>query len=401
MKGKIREWTAIAAVLAACAPEGLGAGLSDITSRLRAIDCYRATVDYSVSLPQADDDVRYTVGLESMKASPADTLSPVDYVIDWEYLSSAGPSSAGFSAYYDGHHYRYRGDRLQEYHTGWDSAPFATRSRQGGRSFPGVQRGAQFADLIPAFIAMSLDEMEADSLFTVSRTPAPEGQVKVRAVMTVDGVECLESVYTFALPDMRPLSIATESNIGTISEQSVRAIYSYPPSAGPCTPVNEQTLSDRWPDAFGKYRESNFRIENLPGTPLPAFSLPQPGGSRLTRSRGQSFAAPAMIVIIDPAKGFTAETVAAVRTGADTMPYEPQVIWAVASTNTDTAEALIGPLRPGEAMALNASRLARDCGAAALPVIVMCGSDGTVRDVVLGYNNDLSSVVMQKMSILK
>lgn len=398
MKGKIREWAVMALIVAAplC---GRATQLSEIIDALKSIDCYKANVSYSVSLPQAEDDVRYSIMLESMKPSAPDTLSPADYVIGWEFRSASGTDVSGFSAYYDGHHYRYRGDRLQEYHLKWDAAPFAER-HQGGHTFPGVQRGVQFANLIPAFIALDLDEMARDSLYTVSIESAPDGQQKVKAVMTVQGVVCLESVYTFEKTTMRPLAIATETNVGSISEQSMRAAYSYDNCDGPCTPVTEQELSRRWPDVFEKFRESNFRIENLPGSPMPAFSLPQPGGTRLTRSRGQAFGAPALIVIVDPAKGFAAETVKAVRSAVDKMAYEPEVLWAVASTNADRAAELISRARSGEAVALNATGLARDCGAASLPVIVMCRPDGTVSDVVLGYNNDLSSVVMQKMSLI-
>lgn len=375
--------------------------ITQITDALRAIDCYRASVDYSVSLPQAQDDVCYDIALESMHPSQTDTLSPVNYVIDWTFRAATGVNVSGFSAYYDGHHYRFRGDRLQEYHIDWDAQPFATR-HQGGRSFPGVQRGVQFANLLPAFIAMDLEEMSADSLYTISFPQSSPSQIKVRAVMTVQGVECLESVYTFSLPDMRPLTVSTETNVGTISEQSMRAVYSYDDiPTGPCAPISEQSLASRWPEVFEKYRESNFRIENLPGMPFPAFSLPQPGGTRLTRARGQEFGTPAIIVLIDPANGFASETVKAVRKGVDLMAYEPEVLWAVASTNPDTATSLIGNIRSGEAIALNAASLARDCGAASLPVIVMCSADGKVRDVILGYNNDLPSAVMQKMSMIK
>lgn len=397
-----RLFPILAAAGALAATAQAPAGIADVVKGLEALDCYRATVDYSVTLPQAEDDVRYTIGLESSAADATDTLSPVDYVIDWRFRAPSGADVSGFSAYYDGHHYRYRGDRLQEYHTEWDPAPFASR-RSGGHTFAGVQRGVQFANLLPGFIALDLKEMAADTLFTLTMPAAPEGRVKIKAVMTLGGVECMESVYTFALPSMLPLTIATETNTGSLAEQSLTARYTYadtvPPA--PCPTVNEEELRRRWPEVFEKFRESNFRIENLPGSPLPAFSLPRPDGNRLTRTRGQEFAAPAAIVIIDPAHQFAAATVEAVREAASRLPYEPEVLWAVASTNPDSARDLAGTLRPGEALAFNAAPLARDCGAASLPVVVICSTDGKVADVVLGYNNSLASVVMQKMSILK
>ena len=62
------------------------------------------------------------------------------------------------------------------------------------------------------------------------------------------------------------------------------------------------------------------------------------------------------------------------------------------------------PTSSGHARAhrlINASQLAADCGAASLPVIIMADMSGTVRDVVLGFNKDLDTVVIQKMSLIK
>lgn len=393
----------ILAAIAGHAPAARAiATVSELIDSLAAGGCYQAAVDYTVSLPQAQDDVRYTVMLQSAPAAPADTLSPVDYIISWQLHAPSGADTEGFSAYTAGHHYRFRGDRLQEYHTGWDAAPFATR-RQNGRSFPGVQRTAQFASLLPGFMALDLRDMAADTLYTLTLLPAPsDGRIKLRAVMTVQGMECIESVYTFATSPLRPLSVDTEANMGTISEQSTSARFRYADSfPAPCPDVTEEALAERWPDAFTRFRESNFRIENLPGSPLPAFSLPCPAGGRITHHRGEPMEAPAIIVILDPAKGFAAETVSEVRKAAEALPFEPQILWALTSTNPESALALTGPLRPGETAAISASGLARDCGAASLPVIILCDSSATVKNVVLGFNNDLASVVMQKMSILK
>lgn len=392
----------ILALIALAAPAARGFTVSELIDSLAAGGCFRASVDYTVGLPQAQDDVRYSVRLESGPAAAApDTLSPIDYIISWQLHAPSGAVTEGFSAYTSGHHYRFRGDRLQEYHTGWDAAPFAER-RQNGRTFPGVQRTAQFASLLPGFMALELRDMAADTLYTLSLLPAPAGRIKLRTLMTVQGMDCMESVYTFATSPLRPLSVDTEANMGTISEQSTSARFSYDPAlTQPCPDVTEEALSARWPDAFTRFRESNFRIENLPGSPLPAFSLPRPDGGRITHHRGEPLEAPAIIVLLDPSKGFATETVKAVREAADGLPFEPQVIWALTATNPESALALTGPLRPGESAAISASGLARDCGAASLPVIILCDSAATVRNVVLGFNNDLASVVIQKMSILK
>ena len=56
-------------------------------------------------------------------------------------------------------------------------------------------------------------------------------------------------------------------------------------------------------------------------------------------------------------------------------------------------------MRPGEHLLTSAKSLARDCGAAAFPVTVITRADGTVADVVIGYNNDLTPVVIQKAAL--
>ena len=402
MKGKIlRVALAAALSLPLGAQAAKNVDIKEITDALRSIDCYRATVSYTVTLPQAEDDVRYSIGLESMAAEPADTLSPVNYVIDWTFKSPAGQTVSGFSAYYDGNHFRYRGDRLQEYHAGWDLTPFASK-RQGNHTFHGVQRSVQFANLLPGFIALDLDEMAADTAtYTITRLSAPQGRLKLRAVMTLQGVECMSSVYTFATPSMLPLEISVETNVGSISEQSMEARYVYDEHSSPCQPITEVSLAARWPEPFEKFRESNFSVESLKGSAMPGFTLPTADGRRVTHVRGEEFGAPAMIVLLDPSKGFAAETVKAVRQGADKLPYEPEVLWAVTTTNPLTAVELTGQARSGETIGINARGLMRDCGAASLPVVILCDSSGTVRDVILGFNNDMASVVMQKMSLLQ
>ncbi len=385
---------AMAASRAETAPE-----IRDLINRLEEIDCYEASVDYSVTLPQAQDDIRYSIVLES-RASKADTLSPADYIIDWTFRSPAGVEVNGFSAYYEGHHYRFRGDKLLEYHTEWDPHPFATRY-QNGHAFPGVQRSVQFGNLLPAMIALDLKDMAADSLYTLTVTTPDPSKIKLRTVMTVNGLKCLETTYTFSAETMLPLAIDTDANVGTISEQTMTARYTYSTLLMPCPEVTEQQLIKRWPDIFTRYRESNFRIENLPGTPLPAFTLPRPEGGRITRVRGQAMSVPTAIVILDPAGGFTRETVTEMRKAAQALPFEPEILWAVTSTNPETTLSLVAPLQSGEAAVMNASGLARDCGAASLPVVILCDTTGTVRDVVTGFNKDLASIVIQKMSLLK
>ena len=50
---------------------------------------------------------------------------------------------------------------------------------------------------------------------------------------------------------------------------------------------------------------------------------------------------------------------------------------------------------------MSAAPLIRDCGAASLPTVILVGTDGIVKDVIIGYNNDLASDVIQKMAVVQ
>ena len=148
-------------VLAALGPLGISAqGIADVVAALEKTGCYEANASFNVSLPQSDKDVVYEVSLASAPA-PADKLSPCSYLTEWGLETPSG-TVKGFSAYFDGHHYRYRNERLQEYHMDWDSIPFMSRGNSVG-----VQGNAQFTDLYPCYIAKELAGMENDDRYTL------------------------------------------------------------------------------------------------------------------------------------------------------------------------------------------------------------------------------------------
>ncbi|MDE5983273.1 MAG: hypothetical protein K2G92_09225, partial [Duncaniella sp.] len=169
---------------------------------LESRECFDSDVMFSVSLPQSDKDVVYNIDLRSLRAD-GDNLSACDYLIDWTLDTNSGEVK-GFSAYYDGHHYRYRDNRLQEYHVEWDSIPF---SPAGGRG--AVHRLAQFADLLPAGIAEQLRTIERDSCYsyTIVDGQSVDGvpALKLETVMTVGGVTAVERDYFFDAESLMPL----------------------------------------------------------------------------------------------------------------------------------------------------------------------------------------------------
>lgn len=363
--------------------------------------CVAVDLDFSVTMPQLSDDVIYNVAMTQTPPSGNPALLDCDYLIDWEITGRDKPIT-GFSAYFDGHHYRYSNERLQEYHMQWDSIPFQSLNGRGG----GVQRQAQFANLLPASLAGELQRMRHDSRYRLTVHPdtlvSGTRRIAINAVMTIEGTTAMEGEYIFDRETLMPVRIILENNPGALSEQTVTVNYrSVSITPTPCTVLTEQFLATQYPDIFEKYRESNFRIENLPGTRLPAFALPTTTGERYARHTGDSFRAPTIVALIDASHGFAPRLVSDIRTAVDALPYSADVIWAFTGNNIDAIEAIVPAIRPGEHLLTSARSLARDCGVASLPVIILTRTDGTVSDVILGYNNELPQVVIQKMALIQ
>lgn len=380
---------------------GLAQGIADIAAALAESPAVTADARFSVTLPQNDTDVTYELGFTAVPTDGTDPLSPCDYLIEWALPTPSGRSE-GFSAYFDGHHYRYRDQRLQEYHTEWDSVPFIFSGSRGG-----IQSQAQFVDLLPHYLGREILASLSDSTYIYSEpaTVIFDGrdvtQIKMRRV--IGGETASERTYYFDPATSLPVRIDTESNPGSITEQSILVDFNYSsPRAVPFTAMTEEALIERFPEVFEKYRQSNFRIENLPGTTLPTFSLPTTAGDRFTHQRGEGLGAPTVIAFIDPTKGFNAEMISQIRDAVASLPYHAQILWAFPVNSRSAIEDLIGETMPaGETAVTGASALARDCGVAAYPVVVMADREGVVKKVVLGFNKDLSDVVLQNMALIK
>ena len=390
-----------AVTAAANTPKDTYQKIIDIAGRMQATGCYVDTVAFTVSMPQLSDDVVYEVAI-SQDTRQADKLAPCSYLIDWTLDGPQEPVK-GFSAYFSGHHYRFSGERLQEYHMEWDSVPFMPR-KLGGINSEGVQKNVQFASLLPAMLGDNLISMASDSAYSVRFVPDTRvGGRKLSAIKTVmvtGGITAIEGEYLIDPATGMPLRVHLENSPGTVSEQTVDAVYSAPQTGSDCQELTEETLMDIYPDAFGRFRTSNFRIESLPGTRLPSFSLPTLTGERYTFHKGDSFRTPTVIAIMDPSTGFSADFMEAVRGAVDELPFGADVIWAFTDTNIDRIEQLAGSSREGEHMLMSAKGLARDCGASSLPALIIVRQDGVVASVIVGFNNNLRSDVIQKMLLL-
>lgn len=370
------------------------ASLEQLCRRLASAGDYSSSVRYGVLLPAAENEVVYDVNLQS--ATATDTLAPCRYLISWEVDAPSG-KSPGFTSYSDGNHFRYSDERLQEYHIDNDSTPFM--SGHGG-----VQCNGRFTELLPAFLAASLESMANDPGYTYTFNPdskyGGKDAVRIDAVQNIKGYTSREVSYIFDAYTAMPLRIAIESNPGAVSEQSISIDYGAPKTAA-ADDFTEATLIALYPDVFERFRSGNFRLENLPGTAMPRFSLPTPDGERVTHHRGEPFATPTVIAVIDPEVASVNETISAVRDAVNSLPVAVDILWAVNSRHHDTVEQLFGARSAeGEKILLGAGPIIRDCGITAFPALIFAGSDGIIKSVHIGANKNLKEIVMQKAAVL-
>lgn len=351
--------------------------INDLASRLAEAKEYAATADYKLLLPSADDPICYSIEMAS-SVNADDSLAAADYLLEWS-LAKEGGAQDGFSAYFGGNHYRYRDQLLREYHYNSEPEVFAP----GGDTSKGVQNQAQFVNLLPQYIALTLKSMTADS--TYSCIVHPDTLIAQQRVIAIDGVrsyrgeEARRFLYVFDR-DMMPVGIELTNNPGGIGEQVITATYDY--GEEPLALVSsEEELARRYPETFAKFRESSFTLENLPGRRLPAFSSPTPTGERYTFSKNSRFARPTVIVILDSDDDGASQLIAELRKKIDTMDEKSDLILAFINNNADAIESTAGRLRPGEHILMSARGLARDCGVKTTPVIIECDSEGTVMSV--------------------
>ncbi len=376
------------------------AGVEQFADRLDAISPYVSDAHFEVLLPQAQDPVTYSLLLQSEKASQADTLAPCSYLITWSTESHGSPLK-GFSAYFGGDVYRFRNSKLQEYHYAQNPEPFST-TRHGVRG--GVQQSAQFAEFLPQFIAQRLRDMPSDSSYAYAFHPdtlvSGKRSIVVEGEKRSMGYVSSEFEYVFDFDSGLPVSVSLVNSPGAISEQLVDVTYS-PSDEGPAD-FTEEALIERWPEEFELYRQDSFRSENLVGKALPSYSCPYlDGQGRAQHIAGEPLQRPAFIVVIDPEVATAQQTIADMRLAADALPQPIEVVWAFSDNHADRASDLLGALQPGETALISARSIVRNCGITLFPTVILVNSDATVADVIPGYNNQLSEIVIQKASIMR
>lgn len=358
-----------------------------------------ANAHFEVLLPQSQDPVTYEIILQGQAAAQPDTLAPCDYLISW-VTDSHGNEIKGFSAYFDGHHYRLRNNKLQEYHYAEAPEPFSDM-RRGVRG--GVQQSAQFAEYLPQFLADKFRQMTVDTSYRYAFHPDTLVRGKHRIVVDgtkiTSGYESAIYEYVFDKDTGMPVSVSLVNSPGSISEQLIDVTYG-PTQAEPVQ-LTEAGLIAQWPEEFELYRQSSFRSENLVGKPLPSYTCAYlDGKGRAEHMAGQPLPRPMAIVVIDPQVSSSAATISAMRQAVDAIPTNIDLAWAFSDNNADEALALIGELLPGEQAWLSARSLVRNSGITLFPTVMLINSDSTVADVIPGYNKELSEIVIQKAMLL-
>lgn len=373
--------------------------ISTVASHLSGQHDYAATATFELLLPTSDNPVVYIIKLAAT-ANDGDSLAPADYLIDWE-IADSEKAAKGFTSYFSGNHYRYRDQRLQEYHI--NNADDAPGFAPGGDISKGVQNLAQFCDLLPQYIGSTFAAMQNDSTYKykvhADTVISQQKVIAIDGVRSFGGVDALEYIYLFDR-DFQPLKSELISNPGQIGEQSITVTYDYGDDEPLTVALSEQQLSDSYPEIFRLYRESTFSLDNLPGRRLPSFSAPTLNGDRYNHTKNTKFTVPTIIAVLDADAESTAATISELRKAISTLPSRVDLIMAFVTNNADKIESLAGQLLPGEQLLMSARGLARDCKISETPVIIICDRDAVVKDLQVGFNNEIGDFVIKKMELI-
>lgn len=388
----------VAAAVTAAAPSAWSFSPREAVDAMRSVDSYKANARFTVSMPQLSDDVVYAFTLAQSR-QPADTLLGVDYLVEWHSVAGTPTPIEGFSAYCaGGDHYRYNGNRLQEYHMSADPEAFCPHLS----GVKGVHATAQFVDLLPLSIAADIERMLADSAYRVkvyADTLVSGRRVNaIRTVLIHSGLVAQECEYLFDPVSHLPLRIRQENSPGSISEQSVMVDYADVDTT-PAEALSEQALIERYPDVFANLRQSNFRIRSLPGTRLPGFALATPTRERYSRGVNDPFRCSTIVAMLNATDAMTASVIEALRAAAGQSPAAVDILWVFSDKDVDAVESVVGLPREGEHILINGRSLMRDCGAADLPAVVICDKNAFVKNVVVGFNQQLTSDVIQMIAL--
>ncbi|MDE6266558.1 MAG: hypothetical protein K2M07_04305 [Muribaculaceae bacterium] len=369
-------------------------GIESVIDSLSAARNYHSGATVTVQLPQGGDDIVYNLELWSTPSVNGDTLNVCNYLIDWNLTTDNG-TSKGFTAYHDGNFYRNNDERLQENHFRWDSIPFLMRHP--------VQSSSQFTDMLPQMLARELQTVASDSTWSYTFSPDTlyrgKSSAVIKARQRIHGINARNVLYVLDPLTFMPVQIERENNPGSISEQMLIIRFTGTDKAEP-QGMTEDALIARYPTVFEKFRESNFSLESMRGKYLPGFSLPTLSNHRYSRGRTDRFQVPVVVAFIDPSVATASQTISEIRKAQQMMPRSIDVIFAFIGSDREGVRELTGQSAAGEQVLMSAQSLARDCGVTSTPSFIIVGEDGIVKDIIIGFNKALSTVVIEKTSVL-
>lgn len=382
-------------MLSMCAMMSHGVTLREIGNQLICKDNYTDSCTYEVTLPSISDPVSFGIRMFST-SSVTDSLSDATYLIEWRMLTSEN-STTGFSSYFNGHHFRFRDRRLQEYHASVDIQPFIPN----GRIDRGVQQSVQFYELLPQAIGRKLIEMDYDSAYTYNISQSVrKGKtvIRVKGTEHTSGYEACEFDYYLDSDTYYPVFISLVNNPGQIGEQSVSVSYLKAETYE--GEINMEFLTERHGEEFERYRTDGYILENLPGKPAPRLTARTLQGERYIYERGAQLNVPSIFAIMDSSVGTTQATIQAVNEALTALPFRVNVVWAFIDKRAEDVSAVLENLPTQENVLISAGSYARDTGAGHLtPVLIFVNRSGNVTDYIRGYNQDLVSLVIEKSTM--
>lgn len=371
--------------------------LEELGRQLIAMPCYADSAYYEILLPNYSEPVTYQIAFESA-ATPADSLCPCSYITSWTLSTPSGKNN-GFSAYFDGGHYRFHNSRLQEYHAEWEPTVFAPE----GNATKGVQVLAQFAEFIPQIIGLKFTKMSRDTTYrtTISETTFNgRAAIKIKGVQQIAGFDAQDYTYIFDAATLHPVHISFDCNPGQLGEQSICANYALLNNTDSTCVITIERLLTLHGDIFERYRDCAYSIEALVGEDLPSITLPTADGNRIERRRGESAPTPTIIIFLDSSVGSTPQVISDVRLAMNYLPFATTIIWAFIDKRADDVIPFFETNTKDEIIAINAGAAFRDCGVGNnTPAIIFVASNGKVADIIRGYNKELRSLVIQKTTL--
>ena len=173
------------------------------------------------------------------------------------------------------------------------------------------------------------------------------------------GYDAQEFSYVLAADTYAPMEMELENNPGQVGEQTVTVRFSMSDTAADCD-FTLEALMKRQSEAFEKFRDSSFSLEELVGEPLPEIALPTGNGGHYVHHRGEAMPATTVLVFLESGLGSASEVVQAVRDAIAMVPSAAEVVWLFSDRRVDDVAPLVGRELPGETTVLNSGEALRD-----------------------------------------